>query len=142
MCNVAQTYPVVIVNDSQQKTQRTIDIEAMLREGHSVATIARWAGVSQQRVSYIKKRLFNTTPTTPVVTTPAPVSEAQSCIVASVLKPITLHLTPSVFDALTEACAVVNRQDPDDPVTLADYVEELVINRVVELGLLRKTKRR
>lgn len=126
----------------QAKSQQTIDIELMLLEKHSVSAIARWAGVSQQRVSYIKKRMGEvTTPTTPVVTTPHQVITEPSCNVALV-KSLTVTLTPSVYDALVEACGVANRQDPDEPITMSDYVEELIINRVVELGLLRKYKKR
>jgi hypothetical protein len=58
------------------------------------------------------------------------------------MKALTLHLTPSVFDALTEACAITNRKDKDDPITVEDYAEECVIVRLVELGLLRKNKRK
>lgn len=127
----------------QAKSQQTVDIELMLQDGHPVSTIARWAGVSQQRVSYIKRRLYlqATTPTTPVVTTPVPHESQEPCNVALV-KSLTLRLTPSVFDALTEACAITNRKDPDDPITVEDYINELIINRVVELGLLRKYKAR
>jgi hypothetical protein len=58
------------------------------------------------------------------------------------MKHLTIRFTPAVFDALTEACAITNRQDPTDTITVEDYVNELVINRVVELGLLRKNKRK
>ena len=57
------------------------------------------------------------------------------------MKSLTIYLTPSVHDALVEACAVANRQSPDgEQITIQEYVEECVINRVVELGLLRKKK--
>lgn len=126
----------------QFKSQQTVDIELMLQDGHSVTEIARWANISQQRVSYIKRRLLNnTTPTTPVVTTPPAPSELAPATVVSVLKPLTLQLTPSVFDALTEACAITNRKDPDESITIQEYVEQLIINRVVELGLLRRKRK-
>jgi hypothetical protein len=58
------------------------------------------------------------------------------------MKTITINLTPPVYDALTEACGVANRQSPEEPITILEYVEECVINRVVELGLLRRKKRK
>ena len=63
-----------------------------------------------------------------------------SRIVGSVLKTLQVRLTPTVFAALTEACSVANTLDTDDPLTVEDYVNQLIINRVVELGLLRKPK--
>jgi hypothetical protein len=131
---------VCLGSHKQHKAQQTVDIELMLQAGHPVTRIAQWAGVSQQRVSYIKKRLSQPL-TTPVVTTPEAQPEVAPCNVASVLKPITLHLTPSVFDALTEACSISNRRNPEDLITIQDYIEELIINRVAELGLLRKTRK-
>lgn len=59
----------------------------------------------------------------------------------SPMKSFTLHLTPTVHDGLVEACAIINRQSPEDPITIAEYTEELIINKVVELGLLRKRGR-
>ena len=57
--------------------------------------------------------------------------------VAGVLLPIMKDTDPTV-----EACAVANRKSPDEPITIVEYIEELIINRVVELGLLRKNKRK
>lgn len=128
---------------SQSRSQQTTDIERMLQAGHPVSDIARWASVSQQRVSFIKKRLEKSQPpTTPISQPPDPVVTTPSRIVVSVLKPLTLHLTPSVFDALTEACAITNRRNPDDTITVQEYVEELTMNRLAELGLLRKQRRK
>lgn len=129
------------------RTHKTLKIEALIKTGASVSSISREAGVSRQRVQHIKKRL-----------TGQWVSEVQVAVqpgngvawsngqlpssgMAS-LKALTLHLTAPVHDALTEACAISNRQNPEDTISLTEYVEELVINRVVELGLLKRHKRK
>jgi hypothetical protein len=56
------------------------------------------------------------------------------------MKSLTINLTPAVYDALVEACGVANRKTPEEPITILEYVEELVSNRMVELGLLRKKR--
>jgi hypothetical protein len=73
--------------------------------------------------------------------------QAQTCITPggeltshSPMKSFTLNLTTAVHDALVEACAIVNRNSPEDPITIAEFTEELIINRVVEMGLLRVKK--
>ena len=114
----------------QSRSQQTLTIEAMLKEGHTASAIAREVGVSRPRVQQIKRRLKEDHES---VTAPAEP--------ASTMKALTIHFTPAVHDALAEACAIANRQSPEEPITITEYIEELVINRVVELGLLRKNKR-
>jgi hypothetical protein len=124
--------------DYQLKSAKTIDIELLIKEGRSVSAIARWAGVSRQRVQNIKCRMNRPQPTEaesasqPVEQPPSPP--------APFIKTITLHITPSVLVALTEACALTNHENPDENVTVEDYAEECVINRLIELRLLRKNK--
>lgn len=122
-------------------------IEALIKTGASVSSISREAGVSRQRVQHIKRRLLNqyvagvqvaVQPGEAVAGGPGALSSSG---MAS-LKALTLHLTAPVHDALTEACAISNRQNPDDTITITEYIEELVINRVVELGLLKRHKRK
>lgn len=72
----------------------------------------------------------------PATSTPAEVLHS-----ISPMKSLTIHLTPAVHDALVEACQVTNRQSPEEPITITEYIEECVINRLAELGLLRKNKR-
>lgn len=69
-----------------------------------------------------------------------PVSPAASVVPSHSMKSFTVNLTTAVHDALVEACGIANRRSPDGPITLAEYTEELIINRVVELGLLRTKK--
>lgn len=129
------------------RNPNTLKIEALIKSGASVSSISREAGVSRQRVQHIKKRLLGqwvsgvqvaVQPADGVAGIDRPL---HSSGMAS-LKALTLHLTAPVHDALTEACAISNRQNPDDTITLTEYVEELVINRVVELGLLKRHKRK
>ena len=114
------------------RSQRTLTIEAMLKEGQSVSSIAREFGVTRQRVQSIKARLLQGGYEA-VTGTPAGS--------ASPLKVFTISLTLPVHDAVVEACAVTNRKSPEEPITITEYVEECVITRVVELGLLRRKKR-
>lgn len=127
----------------QPKSEQTDTIERLLRDGkHSLSTIARSMGVSQPRISQIKKRMVLEDHKT---ISPQPIrSQAQekvdACIVDS-MKALTIRFTPSVFDALVEACAVTNRANPDDTITLEDFIEECATVRVVEMGLLRRRKK-
>ena len=79
------------------------------------------------------------------VSAPAPLHPTEdSCTPANVvpftspMQTLTIHLTNAVHDALVAACTFVNRQSPEDPITIAEFTEELIINKVVEMGLLRK----
>lgn len=127
----------------QPKSEQTDTIERLLRDGkHSLSTIARSMGVSQPRISQIKKRMVLEDHKT---ISPQPIrSQAQekvdACIVDS-MKALTIRFTPSVFDAFVEACAVTNRANPDDTITLEDFIEECATVRVVEMGLLRRRKK-
>jgi hypothetical protein len=119
--------------------QRTLEIERMLKgSNRNISAIARQMGVTRQRVRQIEKRLLGDYEK--VVT--ESVSGDCEHISNSPMKALTINLTPSVHDALVEACAVANRKAPEEPVTILEYVEECIICHVVELGLLRKNNRR
>ena len=130
-----------------KRTHNTLKIEALIKTGASVSSISREAGVSRQRVQHIKRRLLNQWVSGVQVAVQPPdgvagsVPTTHSSGMASP-KAITLHLTSPVYDALTEACAISNRQNPEDTISITEYIEELVINRVVELGLLKRHKRK
>ena len=130
-----------------KRTHSTLKIEALIKTGASVSSISREAGVSRQRVQHIKKRLLGQwvsgvqVAVQPGEEVASPDGHVLSSGMAS-LKALTLHLTTPVHDALTEACDISNRQNPEDTISLTEYVEELVINRVVELGLLKRHKRK
>lgn len=130
----------------QVRSDKTLLIEAMIREGTPVSSIAREIGVSRGRVQQIKRRMSGdyslVTDTPSMIEGSGGSTFAGLVSSASPMKSLTVHFTPAVHDALVEACAITNRQSPEEPITIADYVEELVINRVVELGLLRKNKRK
>jgi hypothetical protein len=115
------------------RNQQTLTIEAMLKKGQSISSIARQVGVSRQRVQNINRRLLRDYE----VATATPVESPSG----SPMKSLSINLTPAVHDALVEACAVANRRAPEESITLQEYVEECVITRVVELGLLRRKKR-
>jgi hypothetical protein len=93
-------------------------------------------------VQQIKRRLtsdYSLVTDTPSMIDGAATSTPVSVIAShSPMKHFTVNLTSAVHDALVEACAITNRQSPEDPITIAEYTEDLIINRVVELGLLRK----
>jgi hypothetical protein len=124
----------------RQRSTSTLTIEELLKHGESVSSIARTTGLTRQWVIHIKKRLLREG-VLHVSVTPPVTPFAGSLVSDSHMKSLTLRLTSPVFDALAEACAIANRKDPEESITLEDYVGELVINRVVELGLLRKNKR-
>ncbi len=119
------------------RSQQTLTIEAMLKDGQTISSIARQVGVSRARVQQIKRRVCKE-----LINSTEPVSAGGELVSSSPFKPITISLTPAVHDALVEACAVTNRQSPEEPITIQEYVEECVINRVVELGLLGRNKRK
>jgi hypothetical protein len=130
-----------------KRTHNTLKIEALIKTGASVSSISREAGVSRQRVQHIKKRLLGqwVSGVQVAVQPPEEVAGVDLAIHSSGMatpKALTLHLMPAVYDALTEACAISNRQNPDDTISITEYIEELVINRVVELGLLKRHKRK
>lgn len=117
-----------------------------MKAGHNLSSIAREVGVSRQRVQAVNRRLFHdyslvtaTVALQPPQTSCTPVSVIAS---HSPMKHFTVNLTTAVHDALVEACALTNRQSPADPINIAEYTEELIINKVVELGLLRKKVQR
>ena len=112
------------------RSPQTRSIETMLKKGKSISSIAREFGVSRQRVQTVNKRLMGDYES--VLAPPKP---------ASSIKTLTINLTPAVLAAVVEACAVVNRKS-EEPITIVEYIEELVIAQVVEMGLLRKNKRR
>lgn len=112
----------------------------MLREGvESVSSIARQHGVTRGRVQAIKRRLYHATGSTPNLITSQPYKLAS-------VQSLTIRLTLPIYDALIAACEVANRQESAgedyEPITIEDYVGELIKNRVVELGLLRYQKRK
>lgn len=117
------------------RSTQTLTIEAMLKAGQSPSAVAREMGVSRQRIHSIKQRLCQQ-----LVNSTEPVSGSGELSNGLPFKSLTIRITPAVHDALVEACEVTNRGCPEEPVTLAEYVEECVINRVAELGLLRKNK--
>ena len=120
------------------RSQQTLTIEKLLKEANpNISAIARQMGVSRGWVQEINRRLLSDFET---VAEPANVDGKQ--VSNSNMKSLSIHLTPAVFDALVEACAVANRRAPEEPITITEYVEELVISRVVELGLLRRNKRK
>ena len=131
-----------------KRTHNTLKIEALIKTGASVSSISREAGVSRQRVQQIKRRLLNqwVSGVQVAVQPPDGVAGVEGAIPSQLHmaspKAITLHLTSPVYDALTEACAISNRQNPEDTISITEYIEELVINRVVELGLLKRHKRK
>lgn len=122
----------------QSRSDTTLSIEARLKAGERVSAIARDLGISRQRVHSIKVRVCQQ-----LVNMTEPIdTEAGALISHLPMKSLTIHFTPAVHDALVAACEITNRQSPDEPITIQEYVEEIAINRVVELGLLRKNKRR
>lgn len=129
----------------QSKSKNTLHIEQMLKDGHSAHSIAQEVGISHQRVYQIKKRLANQY----VAGVQLAVQEGQTTCTPSnallsdsFMKSLNIRVTTPVFDALTEACAIANRKEPDEAITVEEYVEECVTTRLVELGLLRKNKRK
>jgi hypothetical protein len=67
------------------------------------------------------------------------------------MKSLTLRLTPAVHSALTEAILLCNRAEKEacvaekvryEFITQEDYIEELVMVRLAELGLLRQYSKR
>jgi hypothetical protein len=130
----------------QRKSQQTIAIERMVREGlHSLSSIARSAGVSQQRVSYIKKRMREAKQSVeqPVVW---PVVESKQPAPRPLLNTITLQLSPAVYDALSNVLLSVNRQTKQEaieqgtefqPTTVEEYIEECLMVNLAERGLLK-----
>lgn len=123
----------------QSKSQKTLLIEQMLQDGQSISSIAREFDISRARVHHIKSRLLKSGVTCNGVT---PLQPHHDGLVFSnqSMKSLNIRLTTPVFDALTEACAITNRKDRDDPITVEDYVEECLTTRLVELGLIRKRK--
>lgn len=126
-----------------ERSRRTLQIEHCLKQGHTISAIAREFGVARRWVQQVRARL--TTDFTPVTShmrevstshTPASVIPSHSP-----MKQITITMTNAVHDALVEMCALTNRQSPEDPITIAEYTEELIINKAVEMGLLRKRGR-
>jgi hypothetical protein len=118
------------------RSHQTITIEEMLSNGQSQTSIARQMGITRQRVGKIAKRL--TSCTQPVAG--GGLRGGPSGIVAPV-KSLTLQLTPAVFAALVEACQVSNHKDPEEQITITDYVEQVLINNLVEMGLMRKHRK-
>lgn len=100
----------------------------------------KWVRKIRERLETDYQLVSGTSPMGQGATSPTPDGLVSSSGMASP-KALTLHLTSPVYDALTEACAITNRQNPEDTISLTEYVEELVINRVVELGLLKRHKR-
>jgi hypothetical protein len=121
----------------QSRSQQTLSIETRLKAGESLSSIARNVGVSRSRVQHISRRLLRDYES---VTDAANGSGEQ--VSNSHMKSLTINLTPAVYDALVEACEVTNRKFPEEPITILEYVEECVINRVVDLGLLRRKKQK
>jgi hypothetical protein len=101
-------------------------------------------GVSRQPRATVKRSLHSdyslVTDTGSMIPPQGSITPDGELISHSPMKSFTLNLTTAVHDALVEACAIVNRNSPEDPITIAEYTEELVINKVVELGLLRVKK--
>lgn len=133
------------MGDVKTRSTQTLTIERLLKEDtHSLTSIASAAGVSRQRVHQIKKRMLARYVSIGVVNLTAGdcqegfKQDFKEPVVSDSMKALTIRFTPAVFDALTEACAVSNRQSLDETITIEDYVEECAINRVVELGLLRR----
>ena len=118
------------------RSQQTLTIEAMLKDGKTISSIARSVGVSRARVQQIKRRVCEQ-----FVNSTEPVSAGGELVSSSPFKPLTISLTPAVHDALVAACEVANRNSPEETITIQEYVEECVINRVAELGLLRRNKK-
>lgn len=125
-----------MVNEFQSRSTNTLLIEQMLRDGVlSISEIARLHHVSRARVQFIAKRLQPpATPVAPHQLHPTPQLRSLG------MRAINISFTPRVFAALTEACALVNQENSDDPITVEDYAEECVMNRLVTLGLLRKPR--
>jgi hypothetical protein len=126
----------------QTRSETSITIEGMLQAGESVSAIARAMGVSRTRVQQINKRMQAEGCKGVQDLAGVGLQGTTSRNLANVLKTLTIRLTPAVFAALTEACVITNSRDPEDPLTVEDYVNQLIINRVVDLGLLRKPKSR
>jgi len=130
------------------RSQKTLAIEAMVKEGQSISSIARQMGVDRAWVQQVKRRLLGdyelaTQINRRLLSNYEVASPAETPSPSgSPMKALTICLTPAVHDALVEACEVANRQTPEEPITINEYVEECIINRVVELGLLRRNKRK
>jgi len=115
--------------DYLARSERTLLIESMLQDGKlSTSEIARQNHVSRARVQAIKRRLQ----------APPPKPSAAH---SSGTKTITVRFTPRVFAALTAACEIVNQENSDDPLTIEDYAEECVVNRLVTMGLVRQKRK-
>jgi len=127
------------------RSSKTVQIEARLKAGESLSSIARDLGVSRGRVQQVKRRLLGdyslVTDTPIMIEGAATITPVNGLVSHSPMKSFTVNLTTAVHDALAEACAIANRQSTEGPITIAEYTEELIINRVVELGLLRSRKK-
>src|SRR5260370_838295 len=101
------------------RNQRTLTIQAMLKEGQSISSIARTMGVSRSRVQQINRRLLADYEA--VIATSEPQgATSEPGFSGSPMKSLTINLTPAVHDALVEACAVANRKAPEEPITILE----------------------
>lgn len=110
----------------------------MLQAGESASSIARSVGVSRPRIQYVKKRMLRGLQCNPVT---GEGLQGSGLLLSKSMKQLTIRFTPAVYDALVEACTIANRQDPEEQITISDYVEQVTINNLVEMGLVRKHKR-
>lgn len=131
-------------NYYQAKSEQTDTIERLLIDGkHSLQSIASVIGVSRPRVSQIKKRMLEEgRKAVSPQTVRSRTQEKLESVMLDSMKALTIRFTPAVFDALAEACAISNRQNPDDTITIEDFIEECAVVKVVELGLLKQRRKK
>lgn len=127
------------------RSDRTIIIEQMLKEGtHSISHIARVNNVDRKWVQLVRNRMLNENIDDGVASV---IPDDQCTNKFSNVRSLTVRLTLPVFDALTEVVAIANRAEMQsapageaEPITIEDYVEELIRTKAVELGLLRQRR--
>lgn len=94
----------------------------------------------------VKRRLLGdyelVTDTPSMIEASTSITPASEICSHSPMKSFTVNLTTPVHDALVEACAVVNRNSDEGPITLGEYTEEIIINTVMAMGLLRSKGKR
>jgi hypothetical protein len=121
----------------QPRNPQTLLVESLLRDGMSLSTIARQVGISKQRVHQISTRVRQDRQ----ALDGGGLQGVNPVISHLPMKSLTIRFTPAVYDALVEACQIVNRKDTEEQITIQDYVEQCTINNLVELGLMRKHRK-
>lgn len=111
------------------RSQQTITIEEMLREGRSVRSIALLIGITRQRVMHIRQRL-HVMEVTGVQTGGNAVELNSDMTRQATIQSVKVPLTQPIYDALVKASKVA-QTSPEF------YVEELILTNLAERGLLK-----